>query len=197
MNDTPSPFEHFTSWFNEAHSIDGLKYPNAVNLSTVSPEGRPASRMVLLKSYDEQGFVFYTNFESRKGEHLLTNPYASMCFYWEQLDKQIRIEGKISQVSDDEADAYFNSRPLKSRIGAWASKQSRELEGGRSQLLKDVARETARFSTRKLTRPPHWSGFRLNADYFEFWQEGDFRIHDRTVYTRKHNHEWSTHNLYP
>ncbi len=196
MSDFLSPIEHFTQWFEEAKQQKTIKDPNAVNLATVSPEGKPASRMVLLKDFDENGFVFYTNLGSRKAQHLHNNPHAAMCFYWEILGKQVRIEGSITSVSDTEADAYFHSRALKSRIGAWASKQSRPLES-RATLMKEVAKQTARFAVQDVPRPEFWSGFRLKPTHVEFWQNGEFRIHDRTCYTANNDGTWSKQLLYP
>ncbi len=196
MPDFSTPFNHFTQWFEEAKKQPTIKDPNAVNVATVSPEGKPASRMVLLKDYDENGFVFYTNLGSRKAQHLHNNPHAAMCFYWEILRKQIRIEGSISPVSEEEADAYFHSRALKSRIGAWASKQSQPLDS-RATLLKEVAKQTARFALQDVPRPEFWSGFRLTPDYFEFWQNGEYRIHDRTCYQKNTDGTWGNHLLYP
>lgn len=187
----------FTEWFNEAGDHKHVRENNAVNLATASAAGQVSNRMVLLKSYDKDGFVFYTNLESRKGGQLAENPHASMCFYWEALAKQIRIEGRVEPVTDAEADAYFNSRPLKSRIGAWASKQSRPLKS-KDALLKEVAKQGIRFATETVPRPPYWSGFRLVPTRIEFWKAGEYRIHDRLCFEwDEAQEEWHKILLYP
>jgi pyridoxamine 5'-phosphate oxidase len=189
--------EKFDQWFAEAEHHPQIRENNAMNLATANREGYVTNRMVLLKEHDAQGFVFYTNLESRKGQHLLTNPRASLCFYWEPLSKQIRIEGQVQEVSAQEADAYFNSRPLKSRIGAWASKQSRPLQS-KQALLKEVAKQGARFVTQEVPRPPYWSGFRLIPDRLEFWKAGEYRIHDRICFQwNEAQARWDESLLYP
>lgn len=192
---TDNPFEFFAAWFAEAGAHKAIAEANAVCLATATPEGQPSARMVLMKDWDERGFVFFTNLESRKGGELAANPQVAMCFYWEPLSKQVRIEGRVEPVSAAEADAYFNSRPLKSRIGAWASKQSRPMES-KNALLAEVAKQAARFVTEDVPRPPFWSGFRLVPERMEFWQKGEFRIHDRHCFTRE-GEAWQHVLLYP
>lgn len=191
-----NPFSHFKNWFAEAEKNKAIKEANAVNIATSTASGRPSNRMVLMKGYDESGFVFFTNLTSKKGRQIEENPYASMCFYWEPLFRQVRIEGKLEPVSAQEADDYFNSRPLKSRIGAWASKQSQPLES-KATLMKDVAKQATRFVTEDVPRPPFWSGFRLVPDYIEFWQKGEFRVHDRDCYIKNSEGNWTHTLLYP
>ena len=190
------PIVYFTEWFEEAIEHRDIKEANAVNLATASRDGVPSNRMVLLKNFNSEGFTFYTNLESRKGRQLKENAFAAMCFYWEPLGRQIRIEGYVMPVSDEEADIYFASRPLKSRIGAWASKQSQLLES-RAILLKEVAKQTARFMTQEVTRPSFWSGYRLVPCHIEFWQKEEYRVHDRICYTQDQKGQWSHSLLYP
>lgn len=190
-----NPFDLFGAWFEEASAHPAIAEANAMCLATATPEGLPSARMVLMKEWDARGFVFFTNLESRKGQEIATNPHAALCFYWESLSKQVRIEGALAPVSVEEADAYFRSRPLKSRIGAWASKQSRPLEN-RAALLADVAKHAARFVAEDIPRPPFWSGFRLIPERMEFWQKGEFRIHDRHCFTRE-GEGWRHALLYP
>ncbi|MBK1622752.1 pyridoxamine 5'-phosphate oxidase [Afifella marina] len=188
------PFSLFGDWMREATASEPND-PNAVAVATADETGLPDVRMVLLKSWDERGFVFYTNLESRKGEQLAANPKAAMCFHWKSLARQIRIRGNVEAVSDEEADAYYDSRPRMSRIGAWASRQSRPLES-RFALEKAVATETARFGAGKVPRPPFWSGFRLVPVQIEFWNNGAFRLHDRIRFT-PHDNGWQKQRLYP
>ncbi len=193
--DAPAdPLEIFKSWLAEAESAEPND-PTALSLSTVGEDGMPSSRMVLLKGYDARGFVFYTNYESRKGRQLLDHPKAAMLFHWKSLRRQVRIEGAVEQVSAAEADEYFASRPKQSQIGAWASDQSRPLEG-RFELEKRVAKFAAKYGLGKVPRPPHWSGFRVVPRLIEFWQDGAFRLHDRLVYTRV-GEDWTTERLFP
>ncbi|WP_422365821.1 pyridoxamine 5'-phosphate oxidase [Pelagibius sp.] len=193
--DAPAdPLEIFKSWLAEAESAEPND-PTALSLSTVGEDGMPSSRMVLLKGYDARGFVFYTNYESRKGRQLLGHPKAAMLFHWKSLRRQVRIEGAVEQVSAAEADEYFASRPKQSQIGAWASDQSRPLEG-RFELEKRVAKFAAKYGLGKVPRPPHWSGFRVVPRLIEFWQDGAFRLHDRLVYTRV-GEDWTTERLFP
>jgi pyridoxamine 5'-phosphate oxidase len=194
--DSPAsdPFELFATWFQEANEKE-INDANAMALATVGPDGMPSSRMVLLKGYDSSGFVFYTNLESRKGVQLLGHPKAALLFHWKSLRRQVRIEGNVTPVSDAEADAYFDSRPRQSQIGAWASDQSRPLES-RFALEKRVAAFGAKYGIGTVPRPPHWSGFRVAGERMEFWQDGAFRLHDRLVYHREDG-AWRTERLYP
>lgn len=188
------PLSLFHTWMVEAEASEPND-PNAMALATVDAQGRPSLRMVLLKGADEAGFVFFTNLESRKGEELAGNPFAALCFHWKSLRRQIRVEGRTHMVPDSEADAYFASRARTSQIGAWASSQSRPLNG-RFELEKRVAEFTAKFGLGKVPRPPHWSGFRLVPDRMEFWQDRQFRLHDRFVYTRA-DEAWKLQHLFP
>ena len=194
IRDEENPFDLFTAWLQDATNSE-LNDPNAVAVATTTPDGKPSVRMVLLKSHDERGFVFYTNLGSRKAEQLADNTNAAMCFHWKSLTRQVRIEGVVETVSDAEADEYFNSRPKLSQIGAWASKQSQPLEG-RFELESRIAEYTAKFNIGAVPRPEFWSGFRLVPDMIEFWQDQKFRLHDRLVYHRD-NDEWKTQRLFP
>jgi pyridoxamine 5'-phosphate oxidase len=190
------PLELFAVWYAEAEKSEPND-PTALSLATVGPDGTPAVRMVLLKGFDASGFVFYTNHESRKGEHLLAHPKAAMLFHWKSLRRQIRLEGPVAPTTAEEADAYFGSRDRGSQIGAWASDQSRPLES-RFALEKRVAEYAARHVIGKVPRPPHWSGFRLKPVLIEFWQDGAFRLHDRLEYRRPSpDAAWTTRTLYP
>lgn len=190
------PYGLFVSWLNEAGNTE-INDPNALCLATVDSNNRPSARIVLLKHVDEKGFVFYTNRESRKGEALSLNPYAALCFHWKSLGRQVRIEGKVLMVNDAESDDYYNSRPRGSRIGAWASRQSRPLDS-RSTLIERVEALEKQYSedTATIPRPPHWGGYRLVPDYFEFWHDGAFRLHTRLTY-RLCEKGWETGMLYP
>jgi len=195
MTDQPAdPFTLFQRLLEEARRREP-EDAEAMALATADAAGRPSVRMVLLKEVERGGFVFYTNSESRKGRDLADNPVAALCFHWKSLGRQIRCEGGIERVSDDQADAYFASRPRDSRIGAWASRQSRPLEGPHA-LEKAVARFAARYALQAIPRPPHWGGYRLVAERIEFWKAGAFRLHDRLVYIRA-GERWTTEKLYP
>jgi pyridoxamine 5'-phosphate oxidase len=190
------PLELFAAWYAEAEKSEPND-PSALSLATVGPDGTPAVRMVLLKGFDASGFVFYTNHQSRKGEHLLAHPKAAMLFHWKSLRRQVRLEGLAAPTTAEEADAYFASRDRGAQIGAWASEQSRPLES-RFALEKRVAEFTARHVIGKVPRPPHWSGFRLKPGLIEFWQDGAFRLHDRLEYRRPSpDAPWTTRTLYP
>ncbi len=188
------PLRLFGQWLADATASEPND-PNAVALATVDQDGLPDVRMVLLKGYDERGFVFYTNFESAKGREILGSMKAAMCFHWKSLRRQVRVRGPVEVVSDTEADEYYASRPRGSRIGAWASKQSRPLES-RFALEKAVAEYTARYPVGDIPRPAHWSGFRIMPTQIEFWHDRPFRLHDRVVFARK-NGAWEKARLYP
>ena len=193
---TQDPFALFDEWMQLAQKKE-LNDASAMAVATVDATGMPDVRMVLLKEWGPSGFVFYTNLESAKGEELLGQPKAAYCFHWKSLRRQIRLRGTISQVSDEEADAYFQSRAKDSQIGAWASRQSRPLES-RFELEKEVARYTAKYALGKVDRPPHWSGFRLEPLSIEFWRDRPFRLHDRLVFKREGpDANWTTSRLFP
>jgi pyridoxamine 5'-phosphate oxidase len=190
------PLALFADWYAEAEKSEPND-PSAMALATMGPDGTPSCRMVLLKAFDASGFVFYTNYESRKGCQLLAHPKAALLFHWKSLRRQVRLEGSIAQTTPEEADAYFATRDRGSQIGAWASEQSRPLES-RFALEKRVAEFTARHAIGKVPRPPYWSGFRLQPLLIEFWQDGAFRLHDRLEYSRPAGGApWSTRTLYP
>jgi pyridoxamine 5'-phosphate oxidase len=188
------PFARFGQWLKEAEASEPND-ANGMTLATADASGRPTARMVLLKGFDERGFVFYTNLESRKGEDLAANPQAALLFHWKSRRRQVRIEGSVETVTAEEADAYFATRARASQIGAWASQQSRPLEG-RFALEKAVAQYGVKFGLGKVPRPPHWSGFRIVPARIEFWQDGAFRLHDRIVYHRA-GEAWRTERLFP
>lgn len=189
------PFDRFREILAAAEAT-GMKDPNAMIVASVDAEGQPSTRTVLLKSFDERGFVFYTNFESRKGREILGNPRVGLSFYWRELGKQVIVRGSAERVSDAEADDYFASRPRTSQLGAWASQQSRPLPGGRAHLLAEVAKLEVRYLGRPVPRPPYWSGFRVVPLWIEIWVSGTFRLHDRTVYERVPG-GWRVTQLYP
>ena len=187
------PMVQFERWLKQA--IDAqLPEPNAMTLATVASDGRPSTRIVLIKGFDAQGIVWYTNFNSRKGQELAANPLAALQFHWVELERVVRIEGRVQQVSDVEADAYFASRPLDSRIGAWASPQSQVIKS-RAVLVAQAARYAAQFALSP-PRPPHWGGFRLVPDRWEFWQGRKSRLHDRLRY-RMQDGQWVRERLAP
>jgi len=189
------PYVLFARWFAEAEAKEAND-PNAMAVATVGADGMPSLRMVLLKGYDGQGFVFYTNYESRKGTQLLAHPKAALLFHWKSLRRQVRIEGPVEPVTEAEAESYFASRPKQSQIGAWASQQSRPLKS-RFELEKQVALHAARYAIGKVPRPPYWSGFRVRPRYFEFWEDRPFRLHDRVVYEAAAEGGWATQRLFP
>lgn len=196
IRETTDPLELFAIWYGEAGTSEPND-PSAMALATVGPDGTPSARMVLLKDYDAHGFVFYTNYESRKGSQLLAHPKAALLFHWKSLRRQVRLEGPVTQTTAAEADAYFASRARGSQVGAWASEQSRPLES-RFALEKRVAEYAAKHVIGTVPRPPHWSGFRLQPTLIEFWQDGAFRLHDRLEYRRSAPTEpWTTRTLYP
>ena len=188
------PFLLFEEWFEEASQKE-QNDPNAMNLSTISKDLKPSSRIVLLKSFDQDGFVFYTNLQSKKGISLLSNSNASLTFHWKSLLKQIRIEGRAYQVTSKEADDYFNGRPMESRISAWASNQSSELSD-RQELIDKFSLYKKKFQQNSIQRPPHWMGFRVKPNLIEFWKDMPFRLHDRIEY-KKIDNKWISRRLYP
>lgn len=189
------PYRLFAEWLSDAEKSEPND-PNAVALATVDPDGMPNVRMVLLKGYDEQGFVFYTNLESAKGREILASMKVAMCFHWKSLRRQVRVRGTVEKVSDGEADEYFASRPRGSRIGAWASKQSRPLES-RFALERAVAEYAARHAIGNIPRPDYWTGFRILPHQIEFWHDRPFRLHDRIQFVRRESGGWAKTRLYP
>jgi pyridoxamine 5'-phosphate oxidase len=189
------PFVKFQDWMKEAW-VHEPEDANAMTLATATPDGIPSARIVLLKGADAAGFVFYTNTQSRKGDEIAANARAALLFHWKLLGRQIRIEGHVERVTDAEADAYFSTRPRISRLGAWASDQSRDLPA-RTELERRLASYEAKYPDDDIPRPPHWSGYRIVPDRFEFWQNMPFRLHDRTVYTKSPENGWTVSKLYP
>ena len=188
------PLDKFAQWLNDAESSEP-SLPNAVSLATAMPDGRPSLRMVLLKGADADGFVFYTNLESRKGEELGSNPWAAMCFHWKSLTRQVRVEGTVGMLDDDEADVYFASRDRESKIGAWASRQSQPMQH-RFELEREIAKYFAKYAIGNIPRPAYWSGFRLKPVRIEFWSQRPFRLHDRLQFDRVED-GWRLTRLYP
>ena len=178
-----APFAQFARWFKKAEETE-TAFPEAVALASVGKGGKPSLRMVLMKGFDARGFVFYTNLASRKGRELNANAGAALLFHWKNLRRQVRIEGSVTPVASEEADAYFATRPRGAQIGAWASDQSRPMTS-RAELLARASRFSLKFAGRTVPRPPHWSGYRLVPDYFEFWRNQPLRLHRRETFTRK------------
>ena len=194
--DLDDPFKLFEKWFDEAKKKE-INDPNALALGTASKTGVPSVRMVLLKGFDKNGFVFYTNLNSQKGNELKTNPKAAMCFHWKSLLRQVRISGIVSLVEDDVADEYYNSRAYESRIGAWASMQSEELSN-RDELMSAIEKYKKKYKDHNnVPRPNHWSGWNLSPLSIEFWLDGDSRIHERLKYTKESNDSWIKSLLSP
>jgi pyridoxamine 5'-phosphate oxidase len=190
-----NPFRQFDRWWDEAVKAE-IDEVNAMTLSTVSSDGKPTARIVLLKGYDDYGFVFFTNYESKKGKDLLLNPYASLLFFWKELERQVRIEGTCEKVSEAESDQYFYSRPEGSQIGAWASPQSQVISS-RDVLDSNLAELEKRFRDTPVTRPPHWGGYRIKPNTMEFWQGRPSRLHDRIAYSRDSSGDWKFARLAP
>ena len=189
------PFAHFHAWMAEAETSEPSD-PNAMTVVTATADGKPSARIVLLKGTDPRGFVFYTNKESRKAAELAANSAVFLLFFWKSLGRQIRIEGVVEHVTDAEADAYYATRPRISRLGAWASKQSRPL-ATRAELEQRLAEYDAKYPGEDIPRPTHWSGYRVLPSYFEFWQNMEFRLHDRTIYEPAPGGGWIAGRLYP
>lgn len=191
------PIAHFIALLAEARRVDRtlLPEPTAMTLATVDDAGHPSARIVLLKDVDTRGFVFYTNYESRKGRELLAHPWAALCFHWQPMERQVRVEGRVERVSDAEADAYFASRARMSRIGAWASRQSATLESD-AELQRRVQEVEARFAGGEVPRPPNWSGFRVVPQRIEFWRGRPYRLHERLLYERDDT-GWRVRRLFP
>ena len=189
----PDPLRQFERWFEDARGAD-LVAPEAMALATATPDGRPSARMVLLKGADQRGFVFHTNYESRKGDELGANPQAALLFHWQPLGRQVRVEGRVERTAPEESETYFRSRPLGSRLAAWASPQSRPL-ADRAELERLYAEAQERFGE-NVPLPPSWGGFRLAPEAYEFWQHGDDRLHDRVRYERNGD-AWTKTRLAP
>ncbi|GAB1437253.1 pyridoxamine 5'-phosphate oxidase [Sphaerotilus sulfidivorans] len=188
------PLQQFEQWFQAALDA-GVPEPNAMTLATVGPEGRPSTRIVLIKDYDARGLVWYTNYDSRKGRELAGHPWAALQFHWVEMERVVRIEGRVERVAEAESDAYYASRPLDSRLGAWASPQSQPITS-RAVLVSNAAKAAAQHGLNP-PRPPHWGGFRLDPDRWEFWQGRKSRLHDRLVYQREPDGRWQRQRLAP
>jgi pyridoxamine 5'-phosphate oxidase len=189
------PIEQFRKWFEEALAA-GLHEPNAMTLATASSGGRPSARVVLLKGFDERGFVFYTNYEGRKGRELEENPHCALVFYWGELERQVRIEGFVGRVFGEESDAYYRSRPRGSRLGAWVSEQSRPVED-RVNLEERLRELEDEYEGREVPRPPFWGGYRVQPEAIEFWQGRENRLHDRLLYRCSGGGGWTMERLQP
>jgi pyridoxamine 5'-phosphate oxidase len=191
----PDPTEQFRRWFGEALAAD-LREPNAMTLATATSDGHPSARIVLLKGFDERGFVFYTNYEGRKAKELEINPYCALVFYWGELQRQVRIEGRVSRVPDEESDTYFAGRPRGSQLGAWVSEQSRPVRD-RGALEERMRELEAEYEGREVPRPPFWGGYRVEPETMEFWQGRENRLHDRLRYRRSRDGGWWRVRLQP
>ena len=191
----PDPIKQFSNWFTAAIEA-GIRDVNAMSLATAGPDAKPSVRILLLKGFDQDGFVFFSNYESGKGRQLDANPYAAMAFYWIELDRQIRISGKVERTSREESQIYFHSRPIGSQLGAWASRQSEVLDA-RRVLDARMAEMAERFGDGPVPLPPHWGGYRLKPDVFEFWQGRPDRLHDRFRYTLEPDGHWLIERLAP
>ncbi len=193
---TQLPIEKFTEWFEEAKNCPQVNDATEVCLATASKAGRPSARMVLLKSFDDRGFCFFTNYTGRKSRELIENPFASMCFYWNALGKQIRIEGRVEKLSAAESDEYFNTRPEGSKLGTWVSQQSSELES-RGKFFDALEAAKNKFTGKDIPRPEFWGGWRIVPDVIEFWEAEQFRYHKREVFERMKDGNWDSRLLYP
>jgi pyridoxamine 5'-phosphate oxidase len=191
----PDPIVQFQHWYRQAEAA-GLPLPEAMTLATATPDGRPSARMVLLRGCDAAGFVFYTNYHSRKARELTANPWGALVFYWPQLERQVRIEGRVEPLSAAQSDAYFRSRPRDSQLGAWVSPQS-EVIAGREVLDRGLEEMRTRFAGVEVPRPPHWGGYRLAPEIIEFWQARQARLHDRLRYRRRPDGSWGLERLAP
>lgn len=191
----PNPFIQFKKWFEQALAAQ-LPEPNAMTLATATPDGQPSARMVLLKDFDERGFVLFTNYNSQKGQELAANPQAALVFWWAELERQVRIVGTVEKISPEQSDSYFEMRPPNSRLGAWASNQS-EVIVGREVLEQQLQDFQRKYENQEVPRPPHWGGYRIIPREIEFWQGRSSRLHDRLLYTRADNHNWKIERLSP
>jgi pyridoxamine 5'-phosphate oxidase len=191
----PNPFAQFDKWFQQALTAS-LAEPNAMTLATATIDGKPSARVVLLKGFDERGFVFFTNYESQKGRELSANPFAALVCYWAELERQVKISGRVSRVTAEESEAYFRSRPLGSQLGAWASHQS-EVVSGREVLENRLEELTQEYRTKPVPLPPYWGGYRLAPETIEFWQGRPNRLHDRLRYSLQDGGEWLIERLSP
>ncbi|MBD2566932.1 pyridoxamine 5'-phosphate oxidase [Anabaena lutea] len=190
-----NPFIQFKFWFNQALSAQ-LPEPNAMTLATCTLDGKPSARMVLLKDFDERGFVLFTNYNSHKGQEIAANPHGALVFWWAELERQVRIVGTIEKISPEESDGYFEMRPANSRLGAWASNQS-EVIAGREVLERQLQEFQCKYENQEVPRPPHWGGYRIIPQEIEFWQGRSSRLHDRLLYTRLDNGSWKIERLSP
>jgi pyridoxamine 5'-phosphate oxidase len=191
----PNPFIQFKFWFDQAVAAQ-LPEPNAMTLATSTPDGKPSARMVLLKNFDERGFVLFTNYNSHKGQAIAANPYGALVFWWAELERQVRIVGTVEKISAEESDGYFEVRPHNSRLGAWASNQS-EVISSRENLEAQLQEFQRKYENQEVPRPPHWGGFRVIAQEIEFWQGRSSRLHDRLLYTRLNDGGWKIERLSP
>lgn len=191
----PNPFSQFNLWFHQAIEAQ-LPEPNAMTIATVAGNGQPSARIVLLKNFDERGFVFFTNYNSLKGKQLAANPQAALVFWWAELERQVRIEGEVIKISDSESNEYFHSRPQGSQLGAWVSNQSQIIES-RAVLDRKLADLEAQYQQQEITRPPHWGGFRVIPRTIEFWQGRPNRLHDRLCYYFRKENTWEIKRLAP
>ena len=189
-----SPFDQFSTWFDEALN-QNVPEPTAMTLATADARGRPSSRIVLLKGVDETGFLFFTNYESRKGVELAVQPWASLLFFWQPLEREVRIEGLVEKVTEAESDEYFRTRPIGSQIGAWTSPQSRPISLEQLAATEKALKE--KYGDQKPPRPPHWGGYRLKPEYFEFWQGRPSRLHDRLIFELNPTGQWVLRRLAP